>query len=128
MNLSRKSKIAVGFLLIAATAAYFVFNYAYKPHKTVDDREVKFTGTVADFNKKVAEDVAAWQDVVVELTGKVTSKDKNGFTLDGNAFCQTNTAENPEIEEGKTLTIKARMIGYDDLLEEIKLDQTKIIK
>ncbi|MDX8553537.1 hypothetical protein MK851_07870 [Tenacibaculum sp. 1B UA] len=58
----------------------------------------------------------------------MTSIDDNGFTLNDNTFCQLeNTEEVSKITLGKTLEIKARMIGYDDLLEQLKLGQTKII-
>ncbi|MDX1774158.1 hypothetical protein [Oceanihabitans sediminis] len=128
MSLSKRNKILLAVIFIGLVVGYFVISYAYQPHKTLDERSVKFTGTVEEFTNKVAQDATPWQDVVVELSGKVTSIDDNGFTLNDNTFCQLeNTEEVSKITLGKTLKIKARIIGYDDLLEELKLDQTKII-
>ena len=33
-----------------------------------------------------------------------------------------------EIEKGQTITIKGRFIGYDELLDEFKMDQASLIK
>lgn len=128
MSLPKKSKIALGVFLLALAVGYAVISYAYKPHQTVDDREVKFTGKVEAFSKTVAADAQPWQDVVVQLTGTISAIDANGFTLNNNTYCQLSNSEKiSTFKKGQTVTIKARMIGYDDLLEELKLDQTKIV-
>ncbi|WP_339756596.1 hypothetical protein [uncultured Winogradskyella sp.] len=107
--------------------AYSAYKYAYKPHKSINELEVKFSGTSDVFLDKVKEDVSLWQDVVVELTGTITSIDKKGITIDSSIYCQLETATAVEaLKEKQTITIKGRMIGYDDLLEEIKLDKTII--
>lgn len=129
MSLPKRSKIVLGVVLIAAIFGYAVLNYAYKPHQTVDEREVKFTGTVEAFNKIVSTDTSPWQDVVVQLSGTITAIDANGFTLNSTTYCQLSNSEKiSTLKTGQYITIKARMIGYDDLLEELKLDKTKIIK
>lgn len=129
MSLSKKSKITIGILLLAIIVGYAILNFAYKPHQTIDERDVKFTGTVEEFSKTVAKDAQPWQDVVVQLDGTITSIDANGFNLNSNTYCQLSDAKAiSAIKTGQNITIKARMIGYDDLLEELKLDQTKIIK
>lgn len=127
MNFSKKSKIILSIVLLILIGGYSTLNYVYKPHKTLEDREVKFTGSIDAFAKKVSIDPSRWQDVVVELSGKVTSIDDNGFTMNDNAFFQLeDTSALVNVKKEKALTVKARMIGYDDLLEELKLDQAKI--
>ena len=129
MSLSRKSKIALLILAIVLIGGYSAYKYAYKAHKIIDEFEVKFSGTAKAFSDKVQQDALTWQDVVVEIEGDVTSVDDKGFMLNSNVYCQLD--ENfsvTNIEEGQHLKIKGRMIGYDDLLEELKLDQAKIIK
>lgn len=129
VEMSKKSKLGLGALLLVVIVGYAVLNYAYKPHQTVDERDIKFTGTATEFSITVAKDAAPWQDVVVQLTGTITATDANGFTLNNNTYCQvSDTKVLATLNNGQNVTVKARMIGYDDLLEELKLDQTKIIK
>jgi hypothetical protein len=127
--LKRNKKALIVLLVVLVGGSFAVYNYAYKAHKTIDELEVKFSGTAKAFSDKVHEDALIWQDVVVEIEGKITSIDKKGFVLNNNVYCQLD--ENfsvKNIEKGKSVKIKGRMIGYDDLLEELKIDQVKILK
>ncbi|WP_460219263.1 hypothetical protein [Psychroserpens sp. MEBiC05023] len=129
MSLSKRTKIALFILATALTGAYIAYKYAYKAHKTIDELEIKFSGTAEAFSNKVQQDALIWQDVVVELEGDVTSIDEKGFTLNNNIYCQLNESfSTSDITEKQIIKIKGRMIGYDDLLEELKIDQVKIIK
>ena len=129
MSLSKRSKITLLVLGVLLIGAFSIYNYAYKSHKTIDELDVKFSGTVKAFSNKVQQDALIWQDVIVELEGSVTSIDDKGFMLNDKVYCQLdeNTFIN-NIIKGQALKIKGRMIGYDDLLEELKLDQTRIIQ
>lgn len=125
MNLSKKSKIILLAVVLAILCGYIGLRYAYKAHKTIDEIAVTFSGTSEVFLEKVKTDTAIWQDVVVELSGTITSIDQRGITLNGSIYCQLETDTSiATLQEGQNITIKGRMIGYDDLLEEIKLDQT----
>ena len=62
----------------------------------------------------------------VEISGKVTSVNENVITLDEKVSCQLLISEKVEIDS--QVKIKGRVTGYDDLLEELKLDQCLIVK
>lgn len=127
MSSLKKSKIALLALGLVILGAYSAYKYAYKPHKSINELEVKFFDTSDVFIDKVKEDDSQWQGIIVELTGTITSIDKKGITIDNSVYCQLETATAVEVlKEKQTITIKGRMIGYDDLLEEIKLDKTII--
>ena len=129
MSLLKRNKIALLIIVIVLVGGYSAYKYAYKPHKTIDDLDVKFSGTAEAFSNKVQQDALIWQDVVVELEGFITSIDDKGFTINGNIYCQLDESFSTSgIKEKQSIKIKGRMIGYDDLLEELKIDQVKIIK
>ena len=49
--------------------------------------------------------------------------------LDHGIYCQLlNASDHKELTAGGEVKIKGRFIGYDDLLEEVKLDQCLIIE
>lgn len=62
----------------------------------------------------------------VEITGKVTSVNENVITLDEKISCQLKSPE--KVEVGTQVNVKGRVTGYDDLFEELKLDQCLIVK
>jgi len=127
MSLSKKNKITLIILIVVILAGYSTYKYTYQPHKSIDEIAVKFSGSSQDFLEKVKTEATPWQDVIVQLTGTITAIDKKGITLINSIYCQLekgNTTTN--LKAGQTITVKGRMIGFDDLLEEIKLDQTSI--
>jgi hypothetical protein len=129
MNLSKRNKgILIGLVSIMI-GGYSMYKYTYKPHKTIDDIELKFSGNAADFLTKIKENNIVFNDAVVQIKGKVTSIDAQGINLNNAIFCQMDaTISLSELKVGQEIEVKGRMIGYDDLLEETKLDKTIIIK
>lgn len=124
MNLSKKSKVIIVLLIFGAFIAYAVFQYSMKPPAKIESKTVDFTGTSTDFLAKVSTDFSAWQDKVVVITGEITTSDSNGITLNDQIFCQfREDVDKTAIKENQKITLKGRVIGYDDLLEEVKLDQ-----
>lgn len=127
MSLSKKTKIIIIILITFAFAGYGVYNYTYKAHKTVDELELKFSGTSEVFLEKIKTNANHWHDVVVQLNGTITAKDDKGITLNHSIYCQLEKPVLiPTLKIEQKVTIKGRMIGYDDLLEEVKIDQTII--
>jgi hypothetical protein len=61
----------------------------------------------------------------VEITGKVTNVTDNVITLDQKVSCQLQVSE--QVALNSQVKIKGRVTGYDDLLEELKLDQCLIV-
>lgn len=128
MSLSKKIKIAVGVIAFVLSSAYIVKSIIYKPHTLIEQQEAVYKGAALEFLESVKVDASQWQDKVVELSGKITSKDNQGFMLNNAIYCQLDTIENLiAVNENQDISIKGRIIGYDDLLEELKLDKSIII-
>jgi len=60
----------------------------------------------------------------IEVFGTITELNDQDLTLDNKIFCLFTSKI--EVDASKKVSIKGRFIGYDDLLEEIKLDQCSI--
>ena len=124
MSLSKKSKVIIVLLLFGAVAAYAVYQYSMQPPAKIESKKVDFTGNSDEFLAKVTTDFSAWQDKVVVITGSITNSDADGITLSNQIYCQfREDVDKTAIKENQTITLKGRIIGYDDLLEEVKLDQ-----
>jgi hypothetical protein len=62
----------------------------------------------------------------IEISGTVSACESNLLTLDGKIFCLLKTKD--KVDLNSSIVIKGRVTGYDDLLEELRLDQCIIIK
>jgi hypothetical protein len=63
----------------------------------------------------------------ITVTGIITSMEMQSITIDSKVHCSF-VNEIQEIENGANIVIKGRCIGFDDLFEIVKLDQSSIIK
>ncbi|MDT7832622.1 hypothetical protein RQM59_09535 [Flavobacteriaceae bacterium S356] len=107
--------------ILTAAAVYL---YAMRPPAKIESKAVDFSGTSDSFMAKVKEDATVWENKVVSLMGKITSKDDKGITLSNQIYCQfRDDVDSSLLNVGSEITLKGRVIGYDDLLEELKLDQ-----
>ena len=124
MNLSKKSKIFLVFLIISILLGLVVFNYSMKPPEKIETKEVAFSGTSDSFLSKIQEDASIWQNKVIIIEGIITSKDEKGIILSNQIYCQFREDVGiTSLNNNEPIKLKGRVIGYDDLLEELKLDQ-----
>lgn len=125
MSLSKKSKIRIVVILsLLVITACSIYAYVFKPHDKVVDITSEYIGSANDFMVKIKEDAKLWNSKIVTLTGEISSLEANGIILENNIFCQfDNASETLNLQKGKTTTIKGHIIGYDDLFDELKLNQ-----
>ncbi|WP_420574432.1 hypothetical protein [Kordia sp.] len=131
MSLSKKSKTLIALILVIAIGAYAAYSYAYKAHTAIEDMEVAYAGNAQGFLNKIKENPEEWTkgEKVIELTGLITAKDEKGVSVNESVYFQLAEGTTTEtLKEGEKINIKGRIIGYDDLLEELKLDKAVIIK
>lgn len=114
-------------VIIAAALAY---NYVYQDHRDIKSEQPDFTITSTSIfeafqaNSTSAENT--YLNKTIEISGIITEINNTDLTLDHNIFCQFTSNLTGEIHVGEYITLKGRCIGYDDLLEIVKLDQCNI--
>ena len=128
MSSSKKIKITIGVIAFVLVTAFVIKSVIYKPHVLIEDQSASYEGQATIFLETIKADVASWQDKIVVLTGIVTSKDESGLMLNSAIYCQFKDIKSLKTpRQDQEVTLKGRIIGYDDLLEELKLDKTIII-
>ena len=65
---------------------------------------------------------------VVQFRGKVTGFDSSFVILDHRLICSTDSSVKSNLSIGDSTILKGRCLGYDDLLEELRLDHVVKIK
>jgi tRNA_anti-like len=129
--MKKKIFILVILLIGLLTCAYF---YVYQDHKDVAAASADFTISVADLQREFMENdslaTLKYQDKVVELSGIITAVEvpSKSIVIDEKLFAVFDAAIPSEVKNKDKVTIKGRFLGYDELLEEFKIDQVSLVK
>lgn len=75
----------------------------------------EFTTNIEQSNKKYLEKAIAIQGTITKITG-------NEIIIDNSIICNLKELDS-SIKENQVVTLKGRVVGYDDLMGELKLDQ-----
>lgn len=122
----KRRKFLIGILLVLAVL-YAAYNYLYQDHRDIQTEKpaftLKATELVADFERNSESASKLYLDQTVEIVGKMKSLNSNSLTLIKGVFCQFTQLNYDHIPKDSIVTIKGRVIGYDDLLEEVRMDQ-----
>ncbi len=114
-----------------ALIAYFGYNYIYQDHRDIEKETSKFTVTskalIEEFKTNPTLAEMKYLNKTIEVSGNITEITLKDITLDAYVFSSFDTNMNTDaLKINKTIKIKGRCIGYDDLLEQVKLDQCSI--
>ena len=114
-------------LVLLLVGGYFGYNYLYQDHRDIQTEAV-FLETTSDqlislFQKS---DTPAVLNQTVLIKGIITQIEGDGITIDDKVHCSF-PASQFKVSLGEEVVVKGRCIGYDDLFEIVKLDQSAII-
>lgn len=124
-------KKALPFFLAAVVAGAVVAWSMYnKPHKDYAQEEVAQTwraeDLVAAFAKAPDDMQAQWQEKVVEVTGTVRSSSMQGVVLNPGVVATYDEGHAPEVSPTGQVALKGRLVGFDDLFGEVRIDHVRL--
>ena len=124
----KKYLVLIAIVLIAVGG----YNYLYKDHRNIESENAQFSLTAqqihSEFNNDPVVSQNKYGNQTIEISGFVSEINETEITIDDKVFCQfSEQITQEEIPLYSKITIKGRFIGYDDLLEQIKLDQCILI-
>ena len=130
--MSKKVKI-IGILFLAVLlVGFFVFNYVFHGGaRDLATEEAVFTviskDITAEFTANVPAATKKYSDKAIAISGTVTAITDSIVTIDNTIICNFKTPDTT-IKNNQNVTIKGRLVGFDDLMGELKLDQCSINK
>ena len=122
-------KIATG-LLIFLVILFLSYKYLYHEHRDISNEKALFSLTATeilqDFLLDESKANLKYLDKSITITGKITNIDtkNNTIVIDEKVFVLLKKI--PVVKQSEVIIVQGRVIGYDSLLEEIKLDQAEI--
>lgn len=120
------------FLVVLIIIGVIGYNYVYKEHRDIEAEKAEYniesSEIINDFTTDIEAANQKYLNKTIEISGKVTHTNENTLTLNDVIFCYMNDSTNNSIIINNQIIIKGRFIGYDELLEELKIDQASITK
>jgi len=127
----KKKLLIFGFFVIIG--AFLLYNYVYKDHRNISSEKESFAISVVDlkndYNKNDSLANAKYLDKTIIIYGKISSLDLvNKILTVDTSLSATIKEKNTALKVNDSIKLKGRFIGYDDLLEEFKMDECSIIE
>lgn len=130
MKISQKTRnlllaVVVLGLVVGAWAVWYVF---YKPHRDVSAEKPAFTLTSQALSEAFSSDTAAFRkyaDQAILVEGAVTAIEGKHLSL-GNIICSMDSTAQEKlsaVKAGDQVKVQGRLTSYNDLMEEIVMDQ-----
>ncbi|MFL9845018.1 OB-fold protein [Flavobacterium rhizosphaerae] len=128
--MKRKTGAIVILAFIIIGSLYFYYGYLYKDARNISTEEASFSlpaaQLVSNYKEGIATSDKKYLNKTIEITGVVTSIADSVVIIDSVVFCSFDIL--PGIKENDKVAIKGRCIGYDELFNEVKLDQCIVNK
>jgi hypothetical protein len=127
-------KKVIVLVLIVLVFGFGTYKYLYQGHRDIAAEEANFTITVQDIYTSFTENDslanAKYLDKTIALRGKISNIDFTNkiITVDEklSARFPDKLPENIKIQD--SINLKGRLVGFDDLLEEIQIDQCTVVE
>ncbi|MDY7394827.1 hypothetical protein UMM65_06210 [Aureibaculum sp. 2210JD6-5] len=127
--MKRKTVFIISMLIIVIGA--FTYNYIYKEHRNIGNEKAVLFGTAlkvySDFNQNSIEFNENYLDKTVEIEGEITETEAASVVLNHKVYVLFTDSLNHQISTNKKIIIKGRYVGFDDLLEVLKIDQATVV-
>ena len=126
MNLLKKNKVVfiASVMMVLIVGVVNVYQYISMSPKDVVEITPEYVGDATEFNFLVTDNLSYWPGKVVQITGKVTELTEYGVVMNGTIFCQFENGDDLQsIVENQQINIKGKLVGFDEILMEIKLNQ-----
>ena len=111
-----------------------VYFYTYKNHRDIATEQADYSLSLVELQKEFQNNDslfnAKYADKTIEIYGKITNVDLNNHSIMIDEKIEVNFKDSIEknIKAIQATKIKGRFVGYDDLLEEFKIDQAILVK
>lgn len=130
--MSKKTILIILIVVIISLVGFFSYNYVmHGGARNLATEKTNFTVTSASITSEFVTNIDVankkYLENAVAIKGKITASNGKEVILDGIVICSFKD-QDLSIKKGQTVTVKGRIVGYDDLMGELKLDQCFIIK
>lgn len=130
--MKRNFVILLTFIAVVAVGFFAARYYAYNAgRRDIQSEEIAFAKGAKNITQEFTSNTDAsnrkYLEKPVAVSGKVTMVNNTEVIIDNSVNCSLSTPDN-SIKNGQNITLKGRVVGFDDLLGEVKMDQCNLNK
>lgn len=123
----KKLKIILSLVLLLTIIGVLGYNYVmHGGARNLSNEATNFTVTSNEITKEFNENATVankkYLEKAVAVKGIVTEIHANQIIVDDNIVCDLKS-KNSKIKLNQSITLKGRVVGFDDFMGEIKLDE-----
>lgn len=129
----KRKKIVVviaSVLILISAGTYFYYGFLFKEARNIaseaPDFSITATKLLSDYNSNPEKADALYLNKTIEITGIATKETDSVITIENNVFCLFSKKTKTKLLH-TTVAVKGKCIGYDELFQEVKLDQCTLI-
>lgn len=119
------------FLIFIFIVGVSIYQYVYQDHRNIKLEKAKYILTATEISNSFLKNLSTSEEKflnnTLEILGYITELSEYNLTIEDLVFCSFEGSLETKIQINSKLKIKRRVIGYDDLLEQVRLDQCPII-
>jgi hypothetical protein len=125
-----RKKIAIVSIVLSLIGFSSYYYVVYRGARDLSTEETAFsvtaTAITSEFTTNLERSNKKYLEKPIVILGRITAVTENQIILDNTVICALEKQETT-IKNNQTIRIKGRVVGYDDLMEEVKIDQCFII-
>lgn len=130
----KRKKIAfviAALLIIISAGIYFYYGFLFKEARNIQSEMPDYTISaiklLEEYNADPKKADQLYLNKTIEITGIVTKETDSVLILQNTVFCLFSQKVKSALINSK-VTVKGKCIGYDELFQEVKIDQCTINK
>ncbi len=128
----KKSRVIATMLLsIILAAGIFVYYQFNKPHRDFSAEEAAYTLSAEELVKAYQQDPSLsdslYVDQLVAVSGEISELKENALLLSPGIYLSLDSTQSAEaLSVGQQVSLIGRVLSYDPLFEEVKMDNARI--
>lgn len=126
------SKRKIFFLSFGVVVALVVYSYMYKDHRDISKEKAQYDLSALTLSEAFGEDYKTANEKYLNQTllirGSITEIEPQALILNNSVYVSTKSPLASVPSLNTNVVVKGRCIGYDELLEWVKLDQASVIE
>lgn len=125
--MNKKFKIIVLSIVVTGLTIFTGYNYVMNGGaRNLSSEETAFTVSSKSITKEFATNIDVsnkkYLEKAIAIKGTITQINGSQVIIDDSIICNLKDID-PSILKNQVVTLKGRVVGYDDLMGELKLDQ-----
>ncbi len=122
--------VLLGITILLAIAYIYIF---HKPHRDIQREKSTYRLSGEELSAAYTEDVEManelYLDQVIEINAVVIEVDGSNLKLDHDIYCMMlKDFKVPVHVKSREVIIKGRIVGYDELFKEVRVDNCELVQ